>query len=58
MGFIRGGYIIIRNYPPALKERGFQFSQGMVWHKWYPVLIRSQGGEGRGTYWQTWRRLP
>jgi DNA modification methylase len=35
-----GGYANIANYPPALKDCGFYFSQGIVWDKQHPVLTR------------------
>jgi len=35
-----GGYANIGNYPPALKECGLYFSQGIVWDKQWPVLTR------------------
>ncbi len=38
--YIWGGYANIGNYPPALKECGFYFSQGIVWDKQHPVLTR------------------
>jgi len=38
--FIWGGYANIGNYPPALKECGLYFSQGVVWDKQHPVLTR------------------
>ncbi|MCK4298981.1 MAG: DNA modification methylase, partial [Planctomycetes bacterium] len=38
--FIWGGYANIGNYPPALKECGLYFSQGIVWDKEHPVLTR------------------
>jgi DNA modification methylase len=38
--FIWGGYANIGNYPPALKECGLYFSQGIVWDKQHPVLTR------------------
>jgi len=38
--FIWGGYANIGNYPPALKECGLYFSQGIVWDKQWPVLTR------------------
>ena len=38
--YIRGGYSYIGNMPPALKECGLYFSQGIVWDKQHPVLRR------------------
>lgn len=38
--YIWGGYANIANYPPALKDCGFYFSQGIVWDKEHPVLTR------------------
>jgi DNA modification methylase len=38
--YIWGGYANIGNYPPALKECGLYFSQGIVWDKEHPVLTR------------------
>ena len=38
--FVWGGYANIGNYPPALKECGLYFSQGIVWDKEHPVLTR------------------
>jgi DNA modification methylase len=38
--FIWGGYVNLGNYPPALKECGLYFSQGIVWNKLHPVLTR------------------
>ena len=38
--YIWGGYANLANYPPALKECGFYFSQGIVWDKEHPVLTR------------------
>jgi DNA modification methylase len=38
--YIWGGYANIGNYPPALKECGLYFSQGIVWDKQWPVLTR------------------
>jgi DNA modification methylase len=35
-----GGYANLGNYPPALKECGLYFSQGIVWDKCWPVLTR------------------
>jgi DNA modification methylase len=35
-----GGYANLGNYPPALKECGLYFSQGIVWDKLHPVLTR------------------
>ncbi len=38
--YIWGGYSNLGNYPPALKECGMYFSQGIVWDKQHPVLTR------------------
>jgi len=38
--YIWGGYANIGNYPPALKECGLYFSQGIVWDKEHPLLTR------------------
>jgi DNA modification methylase len=38
--YVWGGYGNIGNYPPALKECGLYFSQGIVWDKMHPVLTR------------------
>jgi DNA modification methylase len=38
--YIFGGYANLGNYPPALKECGLYFSQGIVWDKMHPVLTR------------------
>jgi DNA modification methylase len=38
--YIWGGYGNLGNYPPALKESGLYFSQGIVWNKQHPVLTR------------------
>jgi DNA modification methylase len=38
--FIWGGYANLGNYPPALRESGLYFSQGIVWDKEHPVLTR------------------
>ncbi len=38
--YIWGGYANLGNYPPALKESGLYFSQGIVWDKEHPVLTR------------------
>jgi DNA modification methylase len=38
--YIWGGYSNLGNYPPALKECGLYFSQGIVWDKQHPVLTR------------------
>lgn len=38
--YIWGGYANLGNYPPALKECGLYFSQGIVWDKQHPVLTR------------------
>jgi len=38
--FIWGGYANLGNYPPALKNAGLYFSQGIVWDKEHPVLSR------------------
>ena len=38
--YIWGGYANLGNYPPALKECGLYFSQGIVWDKEHPVLTR------------------
>jgi DNA modification methylase len=38
--YIWGGYSNLGNYPPALKECGLYFSQGIVWDKEHPVLGR------------------
>jgi DNA modification methylase len=35
-----GGYAILANYPAALAECGFYFSQAIVWDKQHPVLTR------------------
>ena len=38
--YIWGGYANIGNYPPALKECGIYFSQGIIWYKNQAVLTR------------------
>ena len=38
--YIWGGYANVANYPPALKEAGFYFSQTIIWDKQHPVLTR------------------
>ena len=38
--YIWGGYANLGNYPPALRECGLYFSQGIVWDKQHPVLTR------------------
>jgi len=38
--YIWGGYANLGNYPPALKQAGLYFSQGIVWDKQHPVLTR------------------
>lgn len=38
--YIWGGYANLANYPPALMQAGFYFSQGVVWDKQHPVLTR------------------
>jgi len=38
--YIWGGYANLGNYPPALKNAGLYFSQGIVWDKEHPVLTR------------------
>ncbi len=38
--YIWGGYANCSNYPPALKEAGFYFSQAIIWDKEHPVLTR------------------
>ena len=38
--YIWGGYANLANYPSALKEAGFYFSQCIVWNKLHPVLTR------------------
>jgi len=38
--YIWGGYANLANYPSALKEVGFYFSQAIVWDKQHPVLTR------------------
>jgi DNA modification methylase len=38
--YIWGGYANLGNYPPALKDCGLYFSQGIVWDKQHPVLTR------------------
>lgn len=38
--YVWGGYANLGNYPPALKECGLYFSQGIVWDKEHPVLTR------------------
>jgi len=38
--YIWGGYANLGNYPPALRECGLYFSQGIVWDKEHPVLTR------------------
>ncbi len=38
--YIWGGYANVANYPPALKEAGFYFSQAIIWDKQHPVLTR------------------
>ena len=35
-----GGYANCANYPPALAECGFYFSQALIWVKEHPVLTR------------------
>ncbi len=35
-----GGYGNLKNYPPALAEAGFYFSQAIIWVKEHPVLTR------------------
>jgi DNA modification methylase len=38
--YVFGGYQNLGNYPPALKECGLYFNQGIVWDKGWPVLTR------------------
>ncbi len=38
--YIWGGYANLANYPSALAECGFYFSQAIVWDKCHPVLTR------------------
>jgi DNA modification methylase len=38
--YIWGGYANLANYPSALRECGFYFSQAIVWNKLHPVLTR------------------
>jgi DNA modification methylase len=38
--YVWGGYANLGNYPPALRECGLYFSQGIVWDKEWPVLTR------------------
>ncbi len=38
--YIWGGYANVANYPPALKEADFYFSQTIIWDKQHPVLTR------------------
>ncbi len=38
--YIWGGYANVANYPPALAEAGFYFSQTIIWNKLHPVLTR------------------
>jgi len=38
--YIWGGYANLANYPAALAESGFYFSQAIVWNKLHPVLTR------------------
>jgi len=38
--YIWGGYANCSNYPAALKECGFYFSQAVIWVKEHPVLTR------------------
>jgi DNA modification methylase len=38
--YIWGGYANLGNYPPALRDCGMYFSQGIVWDKEHPVLTR------------------
>jgi DNA modification methylase len=35
-----GGYANLANYPPVLQACGLYFSQGIVWNKLHPVLVR------------------
>ena len=38
--YVWGGYANLANYPAALAEAGFYFSQAIVWDKQHPVLTR------------------
>jgi DNA modification methylase len=38
--YIWGGYANLLNYPAAIAEAGLYFSQGIIWHKQWPVLTR------------------
>ncbi|MBX3408240.1 MAG: site-specific DNA-methyltransferase, partial [Phycisphaeraceae bacterium] len=38
--YLWGGYVNIRNYPPALDDAGLYFSQCLIWHKMHPVITR------------------
>lgn len=38
--YIWGGYANVANYPPALIEAEFYFSQTIIWDKQHPVLTR------------------
>ena len=38
--YLWGGYANLANYPPALKQNGLYFSQGIVWDKQHPVISR------------------
>ncbi|MBX9677774.1 MAG: ParB N-terminal domain-containing protein [Gemmataceae bacterium] len=38
--YIWGGYLNLGAFPPALKDAGLYFSQGIVWDKQHPVLSR------------------
>ena len=38
--YVWGGYANLANYPSALAESGFYFSQAIVWNKLHPVLTR------------------
>ena len=38
--YIWGGFTNCGNYPPYLKKHGLYFSQGIIWVKGHPVLLR------------------
>ena len=56
--YVWGGYSNIGNYPPALKECGLYFSQGIVWDKQHPVLTRKDFMGCFELAFYGWRRGP
>jgi DNA modification methylase len=55
VAYIWGGYANIANYPPALKEAGFYFSQTIIWDKGHPVLTRKDFMGAHEWCFYTWR---